>query len=66
MVIKLIHGTSKLHFKMLPVIELMNIRDATFVKATQSSATTEQTDTTNHILEDHLTECRLWVPHRAS
>ena len=30
-------------FKMLPVTELMNIPDATFVKSTQSSATTEQT-----------------------
>ena len=29
--------------KMLPVTELMNIPDATFVKTTQSSATTEQT-----------------------
>ena len=29
--------------KMLPVTELMNIPDATFVKSTQSSATTEQT-----------------------
>ena len=37
---------------MLPVTELMNIPDATFVKSTQSSATTEH-DTTNHILEDH-------------
>jgi len=31
------------HFKMLPITELMNIPDATFVKSTQSSATTEQT-----------------------
>ena len=30
-------------FKMLPVTELMNIPDTTFVKSTQSSATTEQT-----------------------
>ena len=30
-------------FKMVPVTELMNIPDATFVKSTQSSATTEQT-----------------------
>ena len=29
--------------KMLPVTELMNIPDATFVKSTQSSATIEQT-----------------------
>ena len=40
--------------KMLPVTELMNISDATFVKSSQSSATTEH-DTTNHILEDHST-----------
>ena len=53
------------HLKMLPVTELMNIPDATFVKSTQSSATTEH-DTTNHILEDRWTECRLWVPHRAT
>ena len=31
------------HLKMLPVTELMNIPDATFVKSTQTSATTEQT-----------------------
>ena len=31
---------------MLPVTELMNIPDATFVKSTQSSTTTEH-DTTN-------------------
>jgi len=31
------------HLKMQPVTELMNIPDATFVKSTQSSATTEQT-----------------------
>ena len=37
---------------MLPVTELMNIPDATFVKSTQSNATTEH-NTTNHILEDH-------------
>ena len=53
------------HLKMLPVTELMNIPDATFVKSTQSSATTEH-DTTNHIHEDHSTKCRLWVTHRAS
>ena len=29
--------------KMLPVTELMNIPDVTFVKSTQSSATTERT-----------------------
>jgi len=28
---------------MLPVTELMNIPDVTFLKSTQSSATTEQT-----------------------
>ena len=33
------------HLKMLPFIELMIIPDATFVKSTQSSATTEQTQT---------------------
>ena len=49
--------------KMLPVTE--HIPDDTFVKSTQSSATTEH-DTTNHILEDHSTECHLWVPHTAS
>ena len=31
------------YIKMLPVTELINIPDVTFVKSTQSSATTEQT-----------------------
>ena len=36
-------ATVKALIKMLPVTELINIPDATFVKSTQSSANTEQT-----------------------
>ena len=40
----IIHGLHVCHdIKILPVTELMNIPGATFVKSTQSSATTEQT-----------------------
>ena len=37
-------------FKMLPVTELMNIPDHTFVKSTQSSATTEQSSIHSSVL----------------
>jgi len=51
---------------MLPVTELWIFQILHLSTQPNPVLPQNKHDTTNHILEDHWTKCRLWVPHRAS